>query len=416
MRLIPPLLLLLALGTGVAQETPDDKAARIKRAIDWFSDPSEEIRAAGRKELLAIGPDAVPYLEKLLELRNALDIHRLLKDVDRAKGPDGRWIDESDLPTEEELQKNAPKTTKEEAERYVYNKLLEAHAAARAHKYQRGYDIAQALMTLEGTKSRYAAEIHKIRRFCDNWITQNSLVRSRVVSPSTTGIVGAKYDFILRMENAFKQGIKIIFDPGNAMRASTPVVVVEITCRVVSFNASEDILRGNLEVNVEQEIPIALGAQWEKVFTIDTGAMLPDDKENIRIYSIGAWTQPMKVDYGIGTTVKKIFFEPATFKVVPKKYEHLLDDPLARLSQAIEVGQVNEVFLAAMLVDDAHQLDAAEKLILMLEKAHSPGVKPEARAVIGNILHAMTGGRHGDDAKRWRAWYDGQRGTSAKKP
>jgi len=392
-----PVALILALAAFAAapQDKQDDKTERIRRAIEYFADPDPQVRELGRKELVALGADAVPYLEKLLELRNALDIHKLLKEVDRRAGIDGRW---AELPIEEELPKEPAKVDRTETDRYVKAKLRDAHAAAKRGNYQRGYDITNALLILE-PQSMYVEDIRKVRKYCDNWITQTSLVRSRLMPAAPGGAVGGRHEFTLRMENVFKQAVRILYDPGTPEKPSRPVVVVEITCRKLDVHGGETIAMRSVEVHVEHEIPIAMGAQWEHVFSIEVDDF-PADTEDVRIYTIGAWTQPMKLDYGIGTVTKRLLFEPAVFKAVPQKHDHLLENPLKSLELTLAAGTVNEAFIAAMLISEEQKPLAVELLVKELERAE----KAEGRVVLAQILTTLTGHQLGLDVKRWRAY------------
>ncbi|MBI2930564.1 MAG: hypothetical protein HYY16_02840 [Planctomycetes bacterium] len=389
----------------------DDREARIQRAVDWYSDPDPQVRELGRRELIAIGPGAIPYLEDLLKLHNALEIHRLLREVERRSVPGGVWVEEEDLLRQEDLLREAPQVDRPEAEKYVWAKLKEGAAAANAKQYQRGYDIANALLVLE-PKSRYIEEIRKLRRHCDNWITQTSLVRSRVIAPAAAGVAPGVHEFSLRMENQFKGTVKIAYDPGSPENPTTPLVFVEIVCRRFEPEGALTETQRWMEIEVEHEIPIAMGAQWEKTFAIDVGADFPDDGECIRVYTIGAWTQPMKLDFGKGSTTKRVWFEPATFKVVPKKHDHLLADPLKALENAMASGTGNEVFVAAMLASEEEKPQVVDILVTALEKAE----RPEGRAALGQFLYRLTGQELGTNPRLWRAYADSLLGRPDQAP
>lgn len=376
----------------------EDPAARVRRALDWYADTDPKVRELGRKELRAIGPDAVPHLEKLLELREAIDIYRLIRDIDRlGKEPGTGWVSGADLPSEEEITRDLPSVERREAEKYVRLRMAEAFGAAKSGDYQRGYDLAQALLILE-PKSRHAEPLRKIRRYCDNWIIQMSLVRSRVILPAAGGAAAGPHEVTLRMENVFKGGVRLLYDRGTDVRPSTPVVVVEIACDKLEPNGTVTNATRTQEVVVEHEIPIAMGAQWERVFAFETAGDFPGDEDFIRVYTIGAWTQPSRIEYAGGSTLKRILFEPAVFKVVPGKHRHMLEDPLAALDRAIGSGTVNEVFVAAMLLPEEQKVEGLARLVPQLETSQTEA----GRIAVGHILTVMTGRKLGTDPRKWR--------------
>jgi hypothetical protein len=405
-------------GLVLAIQTPapgDDKSERLKRALDWYADPDPDVRELGRKELVAIGPEAVPFLEKLLELRNALDIYKLLREVDKARNPlDPRWV--GALPTDEDLQKELTPADKSETDRYVRRKYAEGVAAAKKGLYQRGYDIAHSLLLLE-PKSPHAAKIGELRRYCDNWLTQTGLLRSRVVASSATAIVGEKAELMLRLENVFKQSVKLVYERGTAEKPTKALVVVEVTCNLMHPNGTVTQATRTLDVEIEHEVPIAMGAQWEKVFAVDTTEDFSKDADYVRVYTVGAWTQPMRMEYATANTTRRILFEPFTLKVVPKKHEHMIADPLGSLEKAIAAGTINEVFVAATLVADKDKPQAVVALVDLMEKADQEAARVDAtadarkkahvaREYTVQILTSITGQRFGPDVKKWRAYAD----------
>lgn len=413
MMLIAAGLLLLAFQTAPQEDT----SKRVSRALEWFADTDPEVRELGRKELIAIGREAIPYLERLLDLRNALDIYKLLREVDRERNPfDPRWVSERALPSDEEIEKGLTTEQKNERERYVRRKYSEAAAAAKRARYQEGYDIANALLILE-PKSVYADRIKELRRYCDNWVTQTSLLRSRVIPSARAGVAGEKAEFTLRMENVFKQALTVHFDPGSEEKPFQPIVVVEVTCNMLDGKGGVDHATRTFQVPIEPDVPIAVGAQWERVFTLDTAQEFPGDEDHIRVYTVGAWTQPQKIEFGIGSTMKRLLFEPAAFKTVPRKHDHMLEDPLATLRKAIGAGTVNEVFIAAMLVPDASRHEAVGALVDLLEQKDrearqedlTTGARREAvnrREFAAHVLTNVTGEKLGSDPKKWRQYHE----------
>ena len=73
------------------------KALRIDRALGWLANEEVDVREMGRKELLQIGPDAVPAIEKRVAEKGATELVQLLRHFDRAPGIAETWVSEKEL-------------------------------------------------------------------------------------------------------------------------------------------------------------------------------------------------------------------------------------------------------------------------------------------------------------------------------
>ena len=85
------------------------------------------------------------------------------------------------------------------------------------------------------------------------------------------------------------------------------------------------------------EIPIATGAQWEMKVEVNTALEFEDDTE-VRTFEVNAWTDPAKLESVGLSGARRIQFEPARFKVVPKKYAKFIADPFAATGANGQVG------------------------------------------------------------------------------
>lgn len=410
-------LLAAVVATVALQEPPqDERAERLRLALQWLSDNDPELRQAARKELLSLGREAVPKLEELLKAKGVLEIYRIVREIELGKSGPASEIP-GPLLSHEEFLRRIGKPDGTAADAYVRGRMAEIYRLFKERQYQRCYDMAHALLVLE-PKSRYAPELNKMRRVCDNMVTQTSMVRSRVLAPHAAS-AGSKVDFLLRMENQWKSGIAIHYDK----EVARPIVVVEITVERMDPNGSVTKATRVEEFPMEREIPVAMGAQWEKTITLDTNSEFSDDQDYIRLYTVGAWLPVVKIDRGPQAEAqKRIFFEPATVRLVPEKHMHLAGDPLGNLGKAMDAGSVNEVFICALLLTEEQRTPGVELLVAALEKAHGNLVKArEKRAdkeeehlktgmsIIANILTALTGEKRGIDPVSWRKYADGLR-------
>src|SRR5437868_13008626 len=72
------------------EEDGTKKAVRIDRALSWLANEDADVREMGRRELLEIGAEAVPAIEKKIAEKGATDLVQLLRRFDHAPGEIGR--------------------------------------------------------------------------------------------------------------------------------------------------------------------------------------------------------------------------------------------------------------------------------------------------------------------------------------
>jgi hypothetical protein len=406
---------------ALQEPVPMERAERIRLAIEWLSDPDPQLRAAARTELLAWGREAVPRLEELLQAKGALEVYRIVREIELGKSVASELP--RPLPSDDEFLRRIGKADGTTVDAYVRSKMADARQLHRDRQYQKAYDLVNAILVLE-PKSRYAVELNHMRRVFDNMVTQTSIVKTRVIPASMAAAAGSKVDVVLRMENAWKGGITLQYDK----EIARPMVIVEIVVERLDPNGSVTRANRTEEFPIAREIPIAMGAQWELPITLDTSLEFSDDQDYLRTYTVGAWMPVVKIDRGMGIEVqKRVFFEPVSIKLVPRKHLHLAEDPLGKLGKAMDSASVNEVFICAMLLPDDQKpqgvellVSAMEKAAENLKKAQEKG-KPEEQehlrnglAIIGNILTTVTGEKRGMDIRKWRQYAESLK-SSAKK-
>ena len=108
---------------------------------------------------------------------------------------------------------------------------------------------------------------------------------------------------------------------------------------------------------------------------------------------------------------KRIIFEPAVIRVVSKKYEPDLEDPLAGLRRAIGSGTVNDVFVLAHLLEGEQKEPGIGLLIGQLS-----ATKTEAgSAFLTQLLTFLTGKKLGPRREKWMEWWAGRKKTGESK-
>jgi hypothetical protein len=393
---------------GLAPQGPD-AGEEARRAAGWVLDADPELRAIGRRRLLELGRAAIPAVEERLKEKGVLDLVQILREIAGAGAPAPdpyaftREAPELDPP------KDAPKLEKEAVDRYVNAKYHEAAAYALKGHYQRGYDMARALETLE-PKVAAAEKIRRLRRYCEHMVTQTTLLEAKVVQDRRAWRAGEPVELALRLRNLFKGPLTVRFDPGTAAEPAGGLAVVEVEIRVTGLQNESTILTRHQEVRFEAEIPIAPGAQWEKRFTLDT-SFEPAPPAEIAVFTVNAWIQPLKLEADGRDVTRRIQFEPAIVRVVPAAFGHFLENPLEWLGKTIDSRPAQETYLCAQLLSEDEKEPALELLIRAMERTNNPGY----REALSWILLHLTGERLGPDPRKWAEWRDGRhRGKKAK--
>ncbi len=393
-------VLLLAAQNPPVDDQESPKEVRAARALGWLEDGDPELRKIARKTLLSMGRDAIPFLEQILEARGVGEMVKILREIKEGYGSP------MDLELDVKLPKNAPKVEDRVVDRYVRARYYEALAHARAGRYQRGHEMANALAVLE-PKAPIVDTVKKLRRYCNHMITQTTLVEAKVVQGKTLYAEGEPIELMLRMRNLYKSQMEFTWDEGKEGSPGYGQAIVEIEIRIPELDGTQVVDRRSDTVRFERKVPIATGAQWEKSFPLNVKPAV-ESLDQIVLVTVHAWCYPLKIGADGRDLTRRIQFHPAVLKIVPKKYMKHAADPLGGLRAAMSTGIVQEVFITAMMLEGDQRKEGIRLLIETLGKAETA----KGRYAIGGILTSITGEKHGTDWKKWDAWRREQDGTS----
>jgi hypothetical protein len=410
MRIFLPLscaLGVLAATAAMAQE--DEKALKerqARQALEWLEDSDPDLQDVGRQALRRLGTDAVAFIEARLAEKGAAELVRMLREIETLGGGDGRGPRLEDLPPPQDPPKGGNRNDRSAAERYVQSKYAEAYHLVQKKRYQRAYDLAGALMVLD-PRSEAAESIRKLRRYCDNMIMQTSLLEAKVIQARAAYVAGEKIELTLRLRNIHRHAVTIRYDAGPLDKPSEGKAIVQIEVRIPQERGDVTTLTASDQVVLEKEIPIALGAQWERVFTLDT-AVAAEHADQFLILVVHVWTIPDKIETEGVPVTRRIQFEPAVLKVVPQKYSKTLEDPLGSLKRAVEDkrSRTQDVFVAALLLEGEQK----EQGVSLLVEAMKGAERTQGRVWVGHLLGFMTDQKLGDDWRKWEEWLKSRAG------
>ena len=400
-----------ALARDKQEDEAAKKAQRIDRAVGWLGDDDAEVREMGRKELLQIGAGAVPALEKMIAEKGAAELVKMLRHLDRGSASEV-WVSERELKeieADEEFRKAAEKLPKDAAEKFVYVKYQEALAYARKKNYQRSFDMVNGLIFLE-PRSAHLETFKRLRRHCETMITQTTLIEAKILQPKVWYVEGEPIELSARMKNLYRSMITMTWEKGTEKEPGGGMLVLDVEVSMSEVNGNSSTDQRHPEFRFEDEVPIAPGAQWEHKFTVDPSTAIADPNR-VRLMKIGGWTQPMKISAETIGITRKIYFEPALVKILPKRYARFLDNPWESFEKAVAEGSMDQIHICVQLLDERDHDRAAAMLIQKLSAAKTL----EGKTYAHNLLRALTGQALGTDARRWEVWLQAKDADKDKK-
>ncbi len=379
------------------------KAQQIDQALTWLVNEDPEVREMGRKRILEFGRDAIPAIEKKLAEKRVVELVQVLRHFDHSPSVEDAWVAEKelkDLEGDEQFRKEAERLSRDSVEKLMYVKYQEAMAHVRHKNYQRAFEMANGLIALD-TRSAHLDDYKRLRRHCENMITQTTLIEAKLLQPKVWYVDGETVELAARMKNLYKASMTLTWEKGTEKEPGGGLLLLDVTVEMKGMGGETMSDQRHQDLKFEEEIPIAPGAQWERKFELDTSTAVRDDKA-IRTITVGGWTQPAKVSTDGVNITRRIQFEPTVVKILPKRYERFLDNPLHWLEKMIAEGDPHEIYVCSQLLDETTRPKGIEMLINLLAKSNTQTSKTYA----ANILTGLTGVSMGIDARRWQNWVE----------
>ena len=178
-------------------------------------------------------------------------------------------------------------------------------------------------------------------------------------------------------------------------------IQVKISARELDALMSEQSLSKTCSVAIPQNFTIDKDKDQTIKIEINTKDYFADSK-CLRLFYI----QPVipAFEYAIDQTKKisSVSVLPTIFKVIPKEYEYLKDNPAKYLLQIIDQGKVNDVFICALLLKNSTDENTAiEYMIKSLEKMDNKN----GEAITIRILELLTDTTGQAGKSEWIKWW-----------
>ena len=376
------------------------KAQRIDQAVAWLVNEDADVREMGKKTVIAMGRDAIPALERKLAERKATELVQVLRAIDKSPAGDP-WVNDGDLhdiEVDEQYKREAEKLSRDAIEKLMYVKYQEALAHYRHKNYQRSFEMANGLLVLD-SRSVHHEDYKRLKRQSETMITQTTLIEAKILQPKVWYVEGEEIELSVRMKNLYKAGMTLSWEKGTEKEPGGGVLLFDVEVSMKDMGGASVADQRHQELRFENEVPIAPGAQWEKKFVLDASTAIADRMQT-RIVTIGGWSQPAKISTDGVNITRRIQFEPATVKIIAKRYEKFLENPLHWLDKMIDDGDPQQIYVCSQLLEGDDRDKGAAKLIQLLARSNTLTSKNYA----ANILTQLTGMSFGHDARRWESW------------
>lgn len=179
---------------------------------------------------------------------------------------------------------------------------------------------------------------------------------------------------------------------------SSALFVLDVVRTEYDVNARVVTSRKQLHHPLRRDLELPPGAVTEVVFTID-GAGNEKPLEGFRTYAVGGQLRAAVVEVGGLRRYEALSIRTGTLRSFRPNYEHLGDDPVRRLGQALERQAPTHLLTAAALVPRGKRGEAVDALVGTLR-----GGGPMDFAACSALAYLTNAGL-GTDADAWRAWW-----------
>ncbi|MHC4973408.1 MAG: hypothetical protein ACYTG3_13855 [Planctomycetota bacterium] len=194
--------------------------------------------------------------------------------------------------------------------------------------------------------------------------------------------------------------------PGKStvVKSSTSRFILDVVSR--EFDVRAQVVRNHRRMHreLERELDFPPGSTRELV--LDLGPVDNDRPlAGFRSYTVGGGLRAAAVEVAGMRRWEAIEIAEGHLRSFRPGYEHLADDPVRRIGQAIEKGAYVHLLTATALVPFERRRDATDRLVEGL------GHRSSLDFTLFACLQFLTGTELGRDVDAWRAWWPRVRET-----
>ncbi|MGH7162349.1 MAG: hypothetical protein ACREID_02610, partial [Planctomycetota bacterium] len=189
-----------------------------------------------------------------------------------------------------------------------------------------------------------------------------------------------------------------VFVPARWGGTTGSILVLDVARRDVDVRAHAVTVTRRVTRALERDLDLAAGGSTEIVFSLEeAGNDAP--LQGFRTFTVAGRLRPALLEVGGLRRWDAVKIAGTSLRSFRPNYDHLLDDPVRRIEQAIEKGAPVHLLTAAALVPPERRRDAVDSLVAALRGDRSIDL------TIFASLEVLTEIGLGRDVEAWRAWW-----------
>ncbi len=220
-------------------------------------------------------------------------------------------------------------------------------------------------------------------------------VSGTLAAPAPHVDFGRPLSVVVRLRNDGEREIRI---PAALRGTSGTLFEFDVLAREYDIRGSVTLVRNRVLLHADHDILIPRHGTSEMTLVLGlAGNERPLD--GFRAFTISGRLRPSRLEAGPFPRWEGIALGECEVRAFRPNWEHLADDPLARLGQAIAKNAPVHLLTACALLDWHQRTAAMDGLVAALE-----GSRP-MDLVLFTAMEHLTGADLGRSAPAWRAWW-----------
>jgi hypothetical protein len=199
----------------------------------------------------------------------------------------------------------------------------------------------------------------------------------------------------IKLRNPGSRTVRVRARPKKGSRS-----IFVIDCLRTEYDVRAQVVRSRRQVHIPlpQDVELPPRATTEIVLVVE-GAGNDRPLEGFRTFLVGGQLRAGAIELDGLRRYEAVRMSPGTVRSFRPNYEHLKEDPVARVKQALERSSPIHLLTATALVPPEGRAEAVDALVGALE-----GAGPMDLSAIA-CLEYLTNVELGRDADAWRAWW-----------
>jgi len=201
----------------------------------------------------------------------------------------------------------------------------------------------------------------------------------------------------VRLEIKNVSGREILI-PAQSKNHSRSLFRLEIIQQEFTIRAEIILRRRKVHVHLERDIILEKGGTYEQVLTLE-GAGNERPVEGFRTYTVRGELRPVQYRVGGLPRFEAIPVRGTRMRSFARNFEHLADDPLARIEEAISKQAPQHLLTTTALVNPRDRQAATDLLIDALNGSAMD------LSIIASLQYLTGVEELGRDASAWKSWW-----------